>query len=74
LGDQTFWGKRVFDLGAGPHPIERSKLSASALAAAIRQAAESPSMQTRAASLGENIRAEQGLEEALRCINHLLQQ
>jgi sterol 3beta-glucosyltransferase len=74
FGDQTFWGRRVFDLGAGPHPIERSKLSASALAAAIRQAAESPSMQTRAASLGENIRAEQGLEEALRCINHLLQQ
>jgi sterol 3beta-glucosyltransferase len=74
FGDQTFWGKRVFELGAGPHPIERSKLSAGALAAAIRQATESPTMRARAASLGENIREERGLEEALRWVKHSLRE
>ena len=74
FGDQTFWGRRVFELGAGPRPLGRSKLSASALAAAIRQAAESPNMKARPASLGEKIREEHGLEEALRWISRSLQQ
>lgn len=38
FGDQPYWGKRVADLGVGPKPILRSKLTAKGLAEAINQA------------------------------------
>ena len=38
FGDQRFWGERVHAMGAGPPPIPRSELSASALAGALQEA------------------------------------
>jgi sterol 3beta-glucosyltransferase len=38
FGDQPFWGQRVADLGAGPPPIPRRRLTVERLAAAIQQA------------------------------------
>ena len=65
FGDQPFWAKRVEDLGVGPKAIERRKLSSDVLAAAIVEATSNPSMQKRAAELGEAIRAEDGVADAI---------
>lgn len=61
--DQPFWGRRVAALGAGPAPLPQKRLSAPALAAALK-AALTPDVATRAAALGEAIRAEPGAEAA----------
>lgn len=58
--DQPFWGQRVHDLGVGPKPIARAKLTADRLAAALVQMTSDRSMQERAAALGQKIRAEDG--------------
>lgn len=68
MADQPFWGSRVADLGAGPQPIPRNKLSAERLSSAIRQATSDPAMIQRARELGEKIRAEDGLGAAVTVI------
>ncbi len=68
--DQPFWGKRVADLGVGPKPISRKKLTSGSLAEAIKQAVNDQQMRQRAATLGEYIRAEDGIGEAVKVINH----
>lgn len=68
LGDQLFWGQRVADLGIGAGPIPRKKLTAERLAAAVHQAVTDPVMRRRAATLGEKIRAEDGVGQAVRII------
>jgi sterol 3beta-glucosyltransferase len=65
VADQPFWGQRVAALGAGPPPIPRGKLTADKLATAIRQAVSDTQMQNRASELGEKIRAEDGIANAL---------
>lgn len=71
-GDQPFWGQRVAALGVGPPAIPYKKLSARRLAAAIETATGSEAMQQRAASLGEQIRAENGIDKALEALQKFL--
>lgn len=63
--DQPFWGSRVEALGVGPRPIPRRRLTADALAAALRTAVGDPAMVERAADLGRRIRAEDGVAAAV---------
>ncbi len=63
--DQAFWGRRVALLGAGPPPIGVGELRAENLAQALRQALTDPAMRARAADLGERIRLERGVEQAV---------
>ncbi|MEI9421386.1 glycosyltransferase [Mesorhizobium sp. Cs1299R1N1] len=65
FGDQPFWAKRIEDLGAGPAPIDKKKLSADLLAAAIAEATGSAFMHQRASKLGEAIGAEDGVGNAI---------
>ena len=67
LGDQPFWGERLFALGAAPPPILRRRLTAPALAQAIA-AAEAPAMAATAAELGVRLRAEGGVAQAVSLI------
>ncbi len=60
FGDQWFWGWRVAELGAGPAPIPRRKLTAGLLARAIEFATTDRHVRERAAGLGRLIRAERG--------------
>jgi len=73
LGDQPFWGHRVYALGAGPKPIPRNKLTASRLAAAIVEASTSNEMKRRVVDLGRKIRAEDGIGQAVEAIESYLQ-
>ncbi|KAI0105960.1 glycosyltransferase family 1 protein [Daldinia grandis] len=61
FGDQPFWGAMVARAGAGPDPIPYKKLTAEALAKAIRMSLM-PETQERAHELGEKIREEKGTD------------
>lgn len=67
--DQAYWGQRVHELGVGPQPIHRARLNPGRLAEALRQAVSDEVMRSKAAGLGEKIRAEpDGVEAAVRLI------
>ena len=61
FGDQPFWANRVHALGAGPQSIPRRQLSAENLAAAITTAITDHAMRQRAAEIGRNLNAEDGV-------------
>lgn len=63
FGDQPFWGRRIAQLGVGPAPLDRKALTVESLAAAL-EAMDDTGMKTRAARLGEAIRAEDGIAAA----------
>lgn len=65
LMDQPFWGSRVAALGVGPTPIPRARLTQERLTNALRRTVEDAAMRARAAALGVQIRAEDGVAEAV---------
>ncbi len=62
--DQFFWGRRLHDLGVAPRPLSRKRLDARRLADAIIQA-DTPSFHEAARSLGERLRTEDGVANAV---------
>ena len=70
--DQPAWGQRVHELGAGPRPIPKRELTAARLAAAIQETASGP-MLARAAHLGQQLRAENGVGAAVQVVHDFLQ-
>jgi len=68
FGDQPFWGHKVYELGVGPRPIPRRRLTAENLAEAIQRALSDTRMRKRASSLGERIRGEDGVAQAVNVI------
>jgi len=69
--EQAFWGRRVHDLGVGPAPIPRSKLTVDRLAQAIQAAVTNTAMRQRAAELGSKIQAEDGIANAVEIIQRI---
>jgi UDP:flavonoid glycosyltransferase YjiC (YdhE family) len=72
--DQFFWGRRVMALGVGPQPIARKDLNADTLAAALAVVSTDEAMRQRAASLGERIRAEDGVARAVSTFERYMEQ
>jgi sterol 3beta-glucosyltransferase len=72
FSDQPLWGRRVAALGAGPTPIPHKHLTAERLAAAIQQAVHDPAMRARAATLGAQIRSEDGVGHAVTALERYL--
>lgn len=70
--DQAFWGGRVNALGVGPNPIPQKSLTVDRLARAIRIAVTDPEMRERAGLLGQAIRAEGGIGNAVKIIRQIL--
>jgi sterol 3beta-glucosyltransferase len=68
FADQPFWGSRVHGIGAGPKPIPRRRLTAQSLAAAMREATGSQDMIAAASQIGERIRSEDGVANAVSLI------
>jgi UDP:flavonoid glycosyltransferase YjiC (YdhE family) len=67
-GDQPFWARCLHRAGVAPPALDRKVLSVDALAAALI-AAQQPAMQQRACELGRTVRAEDGVAEAMRCLD-----
>jgi UDP:flavonoid glycosyltransferase YjiC (YdhE family) len=72
-GDQGFWGRRVKELGVGTAPIPRKKLTVENLSAAITELTSNPTIRANAQALGEKIRQEDGVTEAMRWLEVFLQ-
>lgn len=68
--DQPYWGRRVRDLGTGPAPIPRHELGADRLTLALTEPG-SPAHRSRAAELGQVIRAEDGIATAVQRLQSL---
>jgi UDP:flavonoid glycosyltransferase YjiC (YdhE family) len=68
IADQFFWAQRVHELGAGPQPIRRPKLNTGTLAASLHELVNSHDLRTAASSLGDQIRCETGVGNAVRQI------
>ena len=67
LGDQPFWARRIAELGVGPQPLDKRRLSVDTLTEAL-SATDDPNMRRRAAALGRMIEAERGLDDAVALI------
>lgn len=68
LADQPFWGKCVSNLGAGPKPIHHKKITSDRLASLIDTILTDKRMQTSAAQIGEKLRNEDGVANAVKVI------
>ncbi len=71
FGDQAFWGRRVAELGVGPDPIPRKQLTVERLAGAIQTAVNDLTMRQRAAQLGAEIQAEDGIANAVAVVREI---
>ncbi|PKO19293.1 MAG: glycosyltransferase [Chloroflexi bacterium HGW-Chloroflexi-10] len=71
--DQPFWGARIKQLGLGPDPIPQKQLTAERLAQAITLAVSDSGMRQRASAYGKAIRAENGVDNAVKIIQQYFQ-
>jgi sterol 3beta-glucosyltransferase len=73
LVDQPYWGERVYALGAGNKPIPQKKLTAEKLAEAIREVTTSQLIRQNAETVGEKIRQEDGITNAITILESITQ-
>ena len=69
--DQPFWGKRLHAVGVGAEPLPRRRLDVETLSERIAALGEDK-VRSRAAEIGEGMRAEGGLETATEFITRHL--
>ena len=72
FGDQPFWGKQIHRLGVGPKPIPQKQLSADSLGQAIQAAVSDARMREKAELLGQKIRSEDGVAQAVAIVKQWL--
>jgi sterol 3beta-glucosyltransferase len=68
LADQFYWGQRVYELGVGPQPIRRTRLEVEGLTVALNELVGNETLRSTASRLGEEIRTERGVEDAVHLI------
>lgn len=68
IADQFYWGQQVHKLGVGLAPIPRSKLNATRLATALQELVHNDKLRIAASTLGDQIRAENGVDSAVQLI------
>lgn len=74
MSDQPYWGRRVYELGVGIKPVPRYKLTSAALAAGICELTNNAAMKAAAQTLGDQIRAEEGVTLAVKAIELIVRQ
>jgi len=70
-GDQYFWADRLERLGAAPRAVSATKLRAADLARSIEAASTYP-IRSRARALGESMRAENAVGDAMAAIDRIM--
>ena len=73
LIDQPYWGERVHALGVGSKPIPQKKLTAEKLAKAILEVTTNQVIRQNAENLGQKLRQEDGIRNAIAIIKSLAQ-
>ena len=74
FADQPFWGRCVYEAGAGPKPIPQHKLNPENLAHAISAAVCNKTMKQHAMAIGKRIRSENGVERAAQLVHRFVQE
>ena len=64
MADQPGWGRRIQELGLGPKPLPKSRLTAPRLAESIAKALD-PTVQERAREIGHQMAQEKGVAGAV---------
>lgn len=72
LGDQPYWGRRIYELGLGAKPIKRTQLNADRLTQAIHAMIGTPHMRDRVEAFRQQLEAETGLQNAVAFIERYL--
>ena len=67
--DQPFWGNRVHAMGTGPKPILVKNISVEKIMRAIAEAASNV-IRDRAQVIGQNIRSEDGVKDAIKLLEN----
>jgi sterol 3beta-glucosyltransferase len=65
IADQPYWGRRVHEEGVGPPPLPLNKLTVDRLTERLRVLVGSAPFTARAADLGQQARAEDGVSAAV---------
>ena len=68
IADQFYWAQRVHELGVGPQPVRRTKLDVQGLADSLYELVNNADLRAAAYTLGDQIRSENGVENAVRLI------
>lgn len=66
--DQFYWGEQVYALGVGNKAIPQKKLTANKLAEAILEVTTNKVIRQNAETLGQKIREEDGIKNAIAII------
>ncbi len=69
--DQPFWGRRVFELGAGVTPIPMKKLTAERLTDAIRVTVSDQGMRASVAKIAASMANEEGVLNAVKTMEKI---
>jgi sterol 3beta-glucosyltransferase len=72
FGDQFFWGRCVHKLGAGTQAIPQKRLTVDKLTAAVKDAVSDPLIREKTEKLGEKIRSEDGIGNALAMLEEIM--
>lgn len=72
FGDQPYWARRIHALGAGSRPLSRKTLTAEKLASAIQTVIADPIVRRQAEALGDKVRNEEGIENAVSAIEEIM--
>jgi sterol 3beta-glucosyltransferase len=71
IADQFYWGQQVHQLGVGLPFIPRPKLNREKLTAGLIELAHNDHLRAAATALGVKIRAENGVDDAVRLIEEM---
>jgi UDP:flavonoid glycosyltransferase YjiC (YdhE family) len=72
IGDQWFWGRRLFETGVGAAPMRRYQFDVPRLTETLKTLANDVDLRKRAAQMGERIRAEDGVDNAVSAFKQIL--
>ena len=65
MADQPYWARRLHELGVSVAPLKRHDLTGESLAERLTILLDDDTIRVRAAALGEQIRAERGVDNAV---------
>lgn len=71
-GDQPFWARRLYGIGAATQPLARKRLEPETLKSRIQEAISDPFISERASSIGVKIRSEKAGEAAVNAVENAL--
>lgn len=70
--DQPYWANALHGLGVSGKPLLRHHLNTDILARTINEVLDSPTIQDKATALGNRMRTENGVKQAVTIINQIL--